>query len=117
MATRTRTPLRLARLEDGPDALPLGTAREQVPYTGAHRHLSVGIPSDMELYRLRTNPDLYPVWMVDMVDTYRSAIATAADMHDWDCRNCKSSVLTHRITDACPKCGTRANSRPGYPFV
>ena len=107
MATRTRTPLRLARLEDGPDALPLGTAPELHTYTGAHRHLSVGIPSDMELYRLRTNPDLYPDWMVDMVDTYRSAIATAADMFDWDCKNCKSSVLTHRITDACPKCGSR----------
>lgn len=119
MRTRTRTRTRsfLDRVQDpalhdlGEDALPRGTAHTQIPYTGAHKNLVIGIPPEHELYRVRTRPELYPEWLVEAVHTHRAALVERVNMlqsaYDWDCTACRSAVITPEITDPCPRCHTQ----------
>lgn len=104
--TSTTLPRHLDRLQDGSDALPRGSAHPAIPYTGG-RPIGVGIPAEHEMFRVRTRPELYPDWMVAQIHEHRAALAARADMFDWDCHACQSSVFTHGITDPCPRCRTQ----------
>jgi hypothetical protein len=101
----------LDKLEDGPDALTVRhtPAPGPRPYTGRQRNVSLGIPPEHELFRIRTRPELYPDWLVQQVHTHRAALAARVDMFDWDCHACESAVFTHGITDACPRCHTNTS--------
>lgn len=104
--TSSTLPRYLDRLQDGPDALPLGSAHTQIPRK-TKDSIGVGIPAEHEMFRVRTRPELYPDWMVAQIHTHRAALATRADMYDWDCHACQSSVFTHGVTDPCPRCRTQ----------
>lgn len=108
MATHTLA-RHLDRLQDGPGALPQGSAHTQKSYTGANRNISLGVPADHELFRIRTRPELYPDWLVTQVNEHRAALVTSvnkiAPVYDWDCHACQSAVLTHALDMRCPKCG------------
>lgn len=100
------------KFTDGPDALPVGTAREFLPAA----RIAFGLDIDMELYLMRTRPELYHDWMRDAVEDRRAKAVRAVNKHlaelgrseeiyDWDCSGCKSAVVTGSLDDACPRCG------------
>lgn len=59
---------------------------------------------DMEIFRMRTQPELYDGWMRDLIDDARADLAHGTGQFDWDCHTCKAAVMTYAITDNCPRC-------------
>lgn len=95
---------RMARNVDGPDALPTGAQRTFVPYTGAHRDISlVSLDTDRAMYLMRQGDDT-PEWMRLVKENARAREAERRGMYDWDCHHCQTSVMTHDLSDACPNC-------------
>lgn len=97
----------LETFRDGPDMFRVSHTPNVNPHHDMLVHnVSLGHTHDGELFKVRTRPELYEDWHVDMVNDQREAyMATLPDTYlDWDCHKCKRSVVTDGPAP-CPNCG------------
>lgn len=60
---------------------------------------------DTEAYRMRTRPELYDEWMVEIVLDHRQAVARNTGTFNYDCHTCHSTLYVTADAVACPRCG------------
>lgn len=106
------TGLRLERLQDvnPQEALPhRDVSTEPAPGPSARVQMGdeefVSFRYDTEAYRMRTRPELYDEWMVEIVLEHRQRRATETGTLNYDCHTCHSTLYVTPDAGACPRCG------------
>lgn len=89
---------------DGPDALRVGTRTPLHTYTGGTVIGTVDLTREREMFTMRTGGTDVPDWRRNVLENARARVAEHADMWDWDCHKCHTSVMTPELSDVCPNC-------------
>lgn len=104
-------PVDVGRFGHGPDAFPIGNPeRRHLPGLKGVRMLPEEETADLrasEMFRVRERAHLFDDWMRDLVEDARAKAVETVDMYEWDCHSCNRAVMSHRLEDACPRCGSR----------